>query len=97
MQAVCDADPKFLIISYQHSGCTSDQEAYQTSSLKEFAMAREFPYHLIADNAYSLTEVGMVPFAGFDHNLFPEREGINFWHSQLRITIERAFGIFIRR
>jgi hypothetical protein len=97
MQAVCDADAKFLIISCQHSGCTSDQEAFQTSSLKDIAMMHEFPYHLIADNAYSLTEVVMVPYSAFDHHEFPERESFNFWHSQLRITIERAFGIYVRR
>lgn len=39
----------------------------------------------------------MIPFSGINHEREPELEAFNFWHSQIRITIERCFGVFIRR
>lgn len=40
----------------------------------------------------------MVPFSGVNlGDTDPPKEWFNFWHSQLRINIECAFGIFISR
>lgn len=62
------------------------------------SLLKPFPYHWIGDNAYALTETMMIPFAGSNLHLEnPPEEWFNFWQSQLRITIERTFGIFIRR
>ena len=35
MQVVCDHTLRFLIISCQHTGCTNDAEAFDTSSLNK--------------------------------------------------------------
>ena len=40
----------------------------------------------------------MTPYEGINlHIFYPSKESFNFWHSPLRITIERAFGIFVQR
>ena len=40
----------------------------------------------------------MTPYLGIQlHIIAPHKEAFNFFHSQLRITIERCFGVFIRR
>ena len=97
MQAACDAKCRFLLVTCQHTGCCADEEAFQSSSLKDIVLAHIFPFHRLADNAYSLTNFLSIPYAGVDHLSEPEKEAFNFYHSQLRISIERAFGIFIRR
>ena len=97
MQAVCDAELKFLAISVQHTGCTNDSEAFDTSSLKDLCNLHVFPLHWLGDNAYTLTESMIVPFAGINHETDPHLESFNFYQSQIRITIERTFGVFIRR
>ena len=40
----------------------------------------------------------MIPFPGANFSVtHPSKERFNFWQSQVRITIERTFGIFIQR
>jgi hypothetical protein len=97
LQAICDAKTKFLAVSCQHTGCTNDNEAFATSSLYALANIHQFPYNFIGDNAYSLSQVLMIPYPAVNHITHPERESFNFYHSQVRITIERTFGIFVRR
>lgn len=98
MQGVCDADCRFIAFSAKHPGGTNDAPAFSNSKLIDICMSQIFPFHWNGDNAYSLSETCMIPFPGVNlHITHPEQEAFNFWHSQLRITIERAFGIFIRR
>lgn len=98
MQGVCDADCRFIAFSAKHPGGTNDAPAFENSNLVKICLSQLFPYHWNSDNAYTLTETNMVPFPGVNlHVTHPEQEAFNFWHSQLRITIERTFGIFIRR
>jgi len=43
-------------------------------------------------------ETLMIPYRGIMlHVVFPSKEALNYFHSELRITIERCFGIFVRR
>lgn len=98
VQAVCDADCKFIAISIMHAGSVNDSEAFSTCSLSELCSSQEFPFCWNGDNAYPLSETMMIPFPGVNlHIISPENESFNFYHSQLRITIERCFGQFIRR
>jgi hypothetical protein len=53
---------------------------------------------LMDDNAYTLNETMLVPYPGQNiHITHPELETFNFYQSQLRITIECTFGVFVRR
>lgn len=94
VQAVCDAMCRFYLMCAKHCGSTNDSDAFNTSTLSEIIALLLFPYHINGDNAYPCTEQVMVPFAGVNlHLTDPVKETYNFYHSQLRITIERAFGL----
>eukprot|EP01040_Poterioochromonas_malhamensis_P004410 gene4410-4727_t len=95
VQAVCDADGKILAFSCKHAGSTNDAMAFQTSDLKGLCEAQSFPYHWIGDLAYPLLSSLMTPFAGA--GLSEDKDSFNFYLSQLRITIERVFGILVQR
>ena len=98
MQAVCQSDLQFVAVTCKHVGCTNDAIAFETSSLKTVCQSLPFPYHWIGDNAYTLTESMIVPFPGQNlHKTQPYLEAFNFYQSQLRITIECAFGVLVRR
>jgi hypothetical protein len=98
MQGVCDANCRFLLVTCCHVGSTNDGTAYATSSLIEWARRLPFPFHWLGDNAYLLSDYLVIPFLGVNlHIIAPSKESFNFWHSQLRITIERCFGIFVQR
>lgn len=98
MQGVCDANCRFIAVTCKHVGSTNDAVAYNQGSLKELCESHQYPYHWNGDNAYTLSECMMIPFPGSNLSVTnPSREWFNFWHSQVRITIERAFGIFVQR
>lgn len=98
MQGVCDSTCAFIAVTCKHTGSTNDGDAFKYSSLMPFCTAQAFPYHWLGDNAYPLMESLLIPYNGINlHVICPEKESFNYWHSQLRITIERCFGIFVRR
>jgi hypothetical protein len=96
---VCDANCKIMAFSCKHSGATNDLIAFETSNLRALNESLPFPFHFNGDGAYRSTETMMVTFGGGAglHITDPAKDSFNFFHSQLRITIERCFGIFIQR
>ena len=77
---------------------TNDVDAFESSELKRMLESLTFPYHVVADGAYVCTENLMTPYPGVNlHIDCPPEDWFNFYHSQLRITVERLFGIFIMR
>jgi hypothetical protein len=94
MQAVCDSNGLFLAVSCKHVGSTHDSLAFDTGGLKNLCSGMIPPYHWAGDNAYTLSRTMMVPFPGM---VSAEEESMNYYISQLRITIERAFGILVQR
>jgi hypothetical protein len=98
MQAVCDSNCLFTAISMKHVGTTNDNIAFGNSSLIEMASSLQFPYHWVGDQAYIDSSSMITPYEGVRlHITHPPKDWFNFWHSQIRITIERCFGIFVRR
>lgn len=98
MQGVCDAQCRFIAVTCKHVGSTNDAVAYVQGSLKDLCESQQFPFHWNGDNAYTLSESMMIPFPGTNLSVTrPCKEWFNFWHSQVRITIERTFGIFVQR
>lgn len=95
MQGVCDSNGLFIAVTCKHVGSTNDSAAFETSNLKQLCSQQKFPYHWMGDNAYSISPTMLVPFictfVGFQY------ESFNFYLSQLRVTIERAFGMLIQR
>jgi hypothetical protein len=81
-----------------HVGSTNDVDAFETSDLKKLNESLPFPYHWVGDGAYVCTETMITPFPGVNlHVDCPPEDWFNFYQSQLRITVERLFGIYIMR
>ena len=98
VQGVCDAKCRFIGFTAKHVGSINDSPAFETGKLRDINRALPFPMHWVGDNAYTSTETMMVPFPGNNlHFTAPQLEAFNFFQSQLRITIECTFGIFIQR
>jgi hypothetical protein len=98
MQAVVEANGKFLDIDLQHPGSCSDFVAFRTSSLKKKMEVPGFLAKglcLFGDAAYVDTEYMATPVKGkFCSQL---EDSYNFYHSQLRIRSECAFGMLVHR
>jgi DDE superfamily endonuclease len=108
MQATCDSERRFLDVSIRHPGSTSDFLAFQTSSLKHTLEEPGFLHpdlHLFGDNAYVNTPYMVTPFKNIRHTANNEnirqqeiqKDSFNYYHSQIRINIECAFGMLCHR
>lgn len=96
MQAIVDHKGRFIDVSIKHPGATSDYLAFSTSSiiakLDEPGFLAE-GLCLFGDNAYVNTKYMATPFKGARGT----EDDYNFYHSQLRITVECAFGMLVHR
>lgn len=102
VQACVDARYRFLYMSCKCTGSTHDSVAFAVSNL-----ARELEesplktgYWIAADAAYMCSQGVIVPWSKSalqcdEKGLF--RDSFNFFHSSLRIHVEQAFGILVRR
>ena len=95
MQATVDDKRRFIDIDILHPGASSDYLVFAVSNLK-----RRLEQGLLApgkvifgDNAYINTQFMVTPFK----NPTIQQDNYNFYHSQLRITVECAFGMLVHR
>ena len=98
MQAVCDANNRFLAVSIQYGGSSSDLLAFEASELRLQLEEEGFlapGLCIFGDNAYVNTHYMATPYPNVQGDM--ERDSYNFYHSQLRIKIECTFGILIHR
>ena len=93
MQGVCDASCKFIGFACNTPGSTNDYVAFRHSNFYGTWPNVPEPYYYLGDCAYPLAPYCLTPFVGT--SLPAAQDVFNFYHSQLRITIERAFGIFV--
>lgn len=93
MQGVCDASCRFIGFACNTAGSTSDYVAFRHSNFYGHWPLLPEPFYYLGDCAYPLAPFCMTPFIGT--NVGEAEDAFNFYHSQLRITIERAFGIFV--
>jgi hypothetical protein len=104
LMGVCDAECRFLDIDISHPASTSDHLVFSTSllyhRLNEPNPTTGYSFLakglcLFGDNAYVNTEYMATPYSHTD--LTYNQDNYNFYHSQLRIRIEMAFGMLVRR
>ena len=95
-QAVCDAKGRILDISILYPGSTSDCLAFESMSLfqklEEGLLAPGLC--IFGDNAYLNTPYMATPYAAVSGGTM---DSYNFYHLQLRIRIECAFGMLTKR
>jgi DDE superfamily endonuclease len=96
-QAVCDSRGKFLEVSIIYPGSTSDCLAFEGMSLySRLENGLLAPgLCLFGDNAYLNSVYMATPYSGVSGG--GSKDAYNFYHSQLRINIECAFGMFTHR
>jgi hypothetical protein len=97
MQGTCDAKRRFTDVSICHPGATSDYLAFESSTLKYKLHQQGFLLDSLCvygDNAYVNTPHVATPFKNVSNG---PKDAYNFFHSQLRINIECAFGMLVHR
>ena len=92
IQAICDIDRCFTFFGVVAPGKSSDQVAFEKTSIHKRIMALPMGMYLVGDAAYQVSDVMMVPFTG-SHRDDPGKDAFNFFLSQLRIRIAMAFGL----
>ena len=104
-QAVSDCRGRILDISIKYGGASSDCLAFEASDLhtrlENGLMHQDGDnerFVLFGDNAYLNTTYMATPFTNVagDPNRVAE-DSYNFYHSQLRIRVECAFGMLVQR
>lgn len=97
MQATCDAQRRFLDVSIQHPGATSDYLCFVTSPLYHLLEQIGFlapGLALYGDNAYVSNRYMATPFKNVSSG---PKDAYNYYQSSTRITIECAFGMLVHR
>ena len=95
LPAVCDHKKRFADISIRYGASTSDHLAFEVSGLKKKIVSVPGFFAdelcLFGDNAYVNAFFMATPFPNVSGDEI-HKDGYNFYHSQLRITIEGAFA-----
>ena len=97
MQAVCDAQRRFLDIDINHPGATSDYMVFMQSSLRHKLESEGFLVSglaLFGDNAYLNSPYMAAPFKRDSRG---SEDAYNSFHSSTRINIDCAFGMLVHR
>jgi DDE superfamily endonuclease len=97
LQGTVDYKCRFLDVEISHPGSTSDFLAFATSDLKTLLECPGFlapGLVLFGDNAYTNSAYMVTPFKG---SRGESHDAYNFYHSQLRIQVECAFGRLVHR
>lgn len=97
MMGVCDSKGRFIWVEVNQPGAASDFIAYDVSSLKKLLDRDNFlrpGLCLFGDNAYVNSSSMCTPWRNVSRG---PKDAMNFYHSQLRITIECAFGMLVHR
>jgi hypothetical protein len=96
VQASCDHNCKFTFIGVAGPGVLGDREAIRQIPL--FDLIEKLPglFCAIGDCAYTPTE-HLVPIFRGDQAKFHKNDNFNFFASQLRIRIEMAFGLMVKK
>ena len=108
-QAFCDAYGLFLIFDIRWPGATNDISCFRQTYLHQWVESGRLPEwaHFVLDEAYScLGGPYLTPWTKAQLRASKAKEcqeeyyarlAFNFFLSSQRITIERAFGMFLRR
>ncbi len=96
VQAACDHQCRFQFIGIAGPGVMGDREAVNQIELGNLVESLPGIYCAIGDCAYTATE-HMVPIFGGAQATVVRHDNFNFFASQLRIRIEMAFGLMVKK
>ncbi len=86
VQVTCDCNSCFTSISVLCPGGTGDSKAYAASYLYSYVSNLPLGFYLIADNAYTLSDMLLIPYSGQD-KVDSSKDAFNFYLLQLCICI----------
>jgi len=98
LQACCDHNLKFTNVSIKYPAATSDLLAFENSPFRHTLEQDGFLADglcIFGDNAYVNRSYMATPFPNVGEET--TKDHYNFYHSQLRIHIECAFGVLVQR
>jgi hypothetical protein len=96
IQAACDHHCRFSFIAVAGPGSMGDREASRQCGLYDLIENLPGTFAAIADCAYKRME-HLTPIYGGNEGRRVENDTYNFFASQLRIRIEMAFGLMVRK
>ena len=96
VQAACDHNCGFSFVGVAGPGVMGDREALNQIPLGRMVENLPGMYCAIGDCAYTPTE-HLVPIFRGEHALSIKNDNFNFFASQLRIRIEMAFGLMVKK
>eukprot|EP00808_Paulinella_micropora_P026172 g22064.t1 len=97
-QLACGPDLRFRWADVRCTGGTHDQLAYTVSGLDDILKGLPPKHYGVGDNGYLPHEYLLVPYKGRSlRTTAPYKDSFNFHLSQLRIHVERAFGMLTAR
>jgi DDE superfamily endonuclease len=96
IQAACDHHCRFVFLGVAGPGNLGDREAVNAVPLGNLVESLPGLFCVIGDCAYTPTEHFVPIFRGENAQL-PINDNFNFYASQLRIRIEMAFGLMVKK
>ena len=96
IQAACDHLCRFVFLAVAAPGVTGDRDAINECGLYEKIESLPGLFTAIGDCAYKPTE-HMAPIYWGSDATRPKCDNFNFYASQLRIRIEMAFGLMVKK
>ena len=102
LQAGVDKHRRFRFGSVGCAGSTHDSQCFKLTNLSKLLHEGylPWPYWIAADDAYMNSDFMITPFCFSKKDTEEDRvrkDSFNFHHSNLRITVECAFGMLVRR
>lgn len=97
LQGISDALGRFLDVEIRHPARTGDYIAFETSKIKTKLQKKSFLADglcFFGDCAYVNETFMATPYKG---KCDDTKDDYNFYHSQLRINVECAFGMLVTR
>ena len=95
LKATVTITRNFIALSIKYPGSSSDFMAFENSDLRRELESSNFLYSglcLFGDNAYVNTKYMATPYPNVKQG---NKDAYNFYHSQLRICVECAFGMLV--
>jgi DDE superfamily endonuclease len=96
IQAACDHNSRFVFIGVAGPGVMGDRQALNQVDLGRMVQNLPGFYCTIGDCAYTPTE-NLVPIYRGENAKNERNDNFNFYASQLRIRIEMAFGLMVKK
>jgi hypothetical protein len=96
IQAACDHHCRFLFLAIAGPGVMGDRDAVKEVQLSDLIEALPGLYYYIGDCVYTPAE-HLVPIYHEEKATTARNDDFNYYASQLRIRIEMAFGLMVKK